>query len=468
MFKILFFLGLTTGCLLGIEESVLFIDLNQTNMNTTTESRNQGDNNKVASPIQKKTNTQTLMYEFIAGEMAWKDAVNYCQDFNLNEYSDWILPSRKELLRILKRENVSTDYWSRTTFKSDNSFAWNANSKNSGWHQKNGRCSVLCIRYDDYNQLENGCRNGNPENCLLLGDYYIQNNNLEKSLESYKKACSLNEASACTIVGDLHKQGKGVKQDYLQASTYYKKACENDDKDACIHLSEVYQKGEGVEQNIYMSKYYFLLGIQEQNEADVEYSQISKPIMPKFSTITEKTQWITAQKKKIDQKYAQLEEKMAFCGKKLIVTMNDTKATIDQKFKNADKHFAEYNIEKQVFNELYLDYEQELDYIELQPNKTFLQIDKFANIYLSGSYNEFRYMVSWGYFFWEDVNSYKKYLENAYENIDKLKYQRKIKVLQGRYSESDLSPSERKILKKLIQSQNHSKQQELVNKFLKD
>lgn len=454
MFKIIFYLGLSTSCLFGT---------NNTSM-TSNQDINKSDLN---SP--KSENTLTLMYAFAKDNLDWNGAVNYCKSFKENEYSDWMLPTRKELLKIVIKEHAIDNYCSRTAVKSDYRFAWSVKSKSSRVFEKNGQCNVICIRYNDPNQLEKACNDGKTEYCIISADQFAKSNDYVKSAPLYKKACEeLNESSACTSLGNLYAQGKGINQNYIEAVNNYKKACDNNDTKGCIFLSQMYQNGEGVEQNIYKSKYYFLLGTQKQNEDDVQYSQISKLEIPKFTTITEKTKWIGIQKNKIEQKYALLEDKMAFCGKNFIVSINDTKATIDQKFKNADKNFEQYRIESEILKALHSDYKHELNYIGYQANAPFSQMDKFANIYLSTSYGDFRYMISWDKFYWEDVNSYKEYLEHAYENIDTLKYNRKINILKGRYSDYELSPSERAMLKKLIQSQNRAKQQELVNKFLKD
>ena len=60
----------------------------------------------------------------------WQEAINYCQNLNLGEYSDWRLPSHKELLSIVDKsksdpamksdfKNVTADsYWSSTPYAS--------------------------------------------------------------------------------------------------------------------------------------------------------------------------------------------------------------------------------------------------------------------------------------------------------------------------------------------------------------
>ncbi len=87
------------------------------------------------------TNTETgLMWQDNAAakeiERDWSGAKSYCQNLNFAGYSDWRLPSIKELLTITdknrydpsiinKFNNITSDsYWSSSEFQSSSDDAW--------------------------------------------------------------------------------------------------------------------------------------------------------------------------------------------------------------------------------------------------------------------------------------------------------------------------------------------------------
>ena len=91
----------------------------------------------------------------------WIDAINYCEDLVLGGYSDWRLPNRKEMFSIADRSRynpaidntifvntASERYWSSTTLKSTNTYAWLVyyNYGGSDYYTKNTNYYVRCVR----------------------------------------------------------------------------------------------------------------------------------------------------------------------------------------------------------------------------------------------------------------------------------------------------------------------------------
>ena len=62
---------------------------------------------------------------------------------------------------------------------------------------------------------------------------------------------------ACNNLGDLHKAGDGVKQDYQKANALYQKACDGGKVIACNNLGVSYATGKGLKQDNSQAKKLF-------------------------------------------------------------------------------------------------------------------------------------------------------------------------------------------------------------------
>ena len=65
------------------------------------------------------------------------------------------------------------------------------------------------------------------------------------------------QALACSSLGEMYYDGKGVRQDYAKAAELWKKACDMKLGIACGYLGALYGKGEGVRQDKSIAKQYF-------------------------------------------------------------------------------------------------------------------------------------------------------------------------------------------------------------------
>ncbi|MBN2808178.1 MAG: DUF1566 domain-containing protein, partial [Deltaproteobacteria bacterium] len=82
-------------------------------------------------------NTGLMWQRYEGGEMAWSEALDYCQNLTLAGYDDWRLPDRHELQSLIDYarfgpaldesvfpEVVSSYYWSSTTNAFNTGYAW--------------------------------------------------------------------------------------------------------------------------------------------------------------------------------------------------------------------------------------------------------------------------------------------------------------------------------------------------------
>jgi len=108
-------------------------------------------------------NTTGLMWQQVDDNKryVWEAALNYCGDLSLAGFSDWRLPTLKELVSIIEYEKYSpaTDglffpdtnldnYWSSSVFALDSSYAWNAGFRYGiiVTSKKLNGCYVRCVR----------------------------------------------------------------------------------------------------------------------------------------------------------------------------------------------------------------------------------------------------------------------------------------------------------------------------------
>ena len=111
-----------------------------------------------------------LMYQNqpFTKEYTWKEAKGYCGGLTLGGYSDWRLPNRSELKRLLTKKSIKSSkgytqyirrefvenlsqyswFWTSTTYEKDSSFAWSVffNDGDDGWNGKAFQDYALCVR----------------------------------------------------------------------------------------------------------------------------------------------------------------------------------------------------------------------------------------------------------------------------------------------------------------------------------
>ena len=117
------------------------------------------------------------------------------------------------------------------------------------------------------------CDANNGESCLQLGILLEKGKQIQKNVmraeELYKKACNLDSANACAVLGTFYAEGIGSKGINLDAAFIYtEKACKKEHYSACVNLGVMYLQGQGVEKN-------FTKAVNIFNETCNKGSQIS-------------------------------------------------------------------------------------------------------------------------------------------------------------------------------------------------
>lgn len=104
-------------------------------------------------------NSSGLMWQKVfQGKQHWKQAHDYCGSLDYNSMADWRLPSRKELMSIVKYRlnNPASDFpempaeyfWSSTTSSESEGFAWGVNFRNGSLnnYDKASTQHTRCVR----------------------------------------------------------------------------------------------------------------------------------------------------------------------------------------------------------------------------------------------------------------------------------------------------------------------------------
>jgi TPR repeat protein len=138
---------------------------------------------------------------------------------------------------------------------------------------------------------EKSINNGSVTSMLLLGELYSEdedengnNTNYTKALETFKKAADLGLPQAYSEIGEIYKDGLGVKADFSEAKKWYLKGAQNNNVLGETGMAELYMwKYELTVENIDSARYW--INIAENNKKDKsEFNQSSR-----ISTIVNKS-----------------------------------------------------------------------------------------------------------------------------------------------------------------------------------
>jgi TPR repeat protein len=115
------------------------------------------------------------------------------------------------------------------------------------------------------------CESGNYEKCYKAGKQYESKgtrNDYKKAFGVYKKSCEASHTytlDACYALGNLYKNGLGVRRNYRLSSKLFDHVCQSNKDKACGDLGEMYLYGYGVKQNTLKAMNLLEKGCQRDN-----------------------------------------------------------------------------------------------------------------------------------------------------------------------------------------------------------
>jgi len=122
--------------------------------------------------------------------------------------------------------------------------------------------SMRC-QHKDANACEELCGQGDKGACTLLGLLYRDGRgvtrDMAKATQLLDKACSEGGATACYDLAVLYDAGHGVEKDPKRAVQLYEKACTGSHAIGCRNLGVSYDLGQGVEIDTTRAREFFAL-----------------------------------------------------------------------------------------------------------------------------------------------------------------------------------------------------------------
>jgi serine/threonine protein kinase len=80
---------------------------------------------------------------------------------------------------------------------------------------------------------------------------------LEEAMTLYRQSAQMGEPRAMEALGEIFLEGKGVAENYAEASAWFRKAADGGNLTAMLYLGYLYQSGVGVAQNYASAIYWF-------------------------------------------------------------------------------------------------------------------------------------------------------------------------------------------------------------------
>jgi len=107
------------------------------------------------------------------------------------------------------------------------------------------------------NSLKKAANAGNLDAIVAVGDYYMQQPNINLAIEYYNKAAQHNFAPALSRLGLIYFNGEGVQQNYQTAMEFFNRAAALGNTTAEYYLGEMHRRGLGVNKNHEAASFWY-------------------------------------------------------------------------------------------------------------------------------------------------------------------------------------------------------------------
>lgn len=114
------------------------------------------------------------------------------------------------------------------------------------------------------------CSGNDANGCYFIGMQYLNGRGIKKDLQkgivNLNKSCNFKNTQACTELGNIYHEA----QEFTKASEFYGRACKMNDAESCLILGFLYAQGKGVEQNPSIAKDFFGKACDLENDMGCE------------------------------------------------------------------------------------------------------------------------------------------------------------------------------------------------------
>ncbi len=88
-----------------------------------------------------------------------------------------------------------------------------------------------------------------------------------EALRGFTRSCRQGDAAACSVVGVIFEQGRGVAQDIKGAARFYAAACRSGNARGCVNLGKFYARGQTGTKDLSGARTLFEFGCAQGNAA---------------------------------------------------------------------------------------------------------------------------------------------------------------------------------------------------------
>ena len=130
------------------------------------------------------------------------------------------------------------------------------------------------VDYDKAREyFERALKEGEEEYLYPLGRIYYDEEQYDKAMEYYLQAAANDneyQSLAEDDIGDMYRNGNGVKRNLKKAIEWYKKGAEHDNANSMCSLGHMYESGEGVEKDSVQAAHWTLLAAKQGDVTAME------------------------------------------------------------------------------------------------------------------------------------------------------------------------------------------------------